>query len=92
MAKFRFAQEKQVTTWVRDYYNVEAESLEEAIEIVRQGGKSMESLEYDDSRVTFDERDADNSYQWFIEDADNGYPSNYAIICCDTDDEIVSKY
>lgn len=92
MAKFRFAQEKQVTTWVRDYYNVEAESLEEAIEIVRQGGKSMESLEYNDSRVTYDERDADNSYQWLTEYADNGNPSNYAIICCDTDDEIVSKY
>jgi hypothetical protein len=92
MAKFRFAQEKQVTTWVRDFYNVEAESLEEAIEIVRQGGKCMESLECDDSRVTYDERDADNSYQWLTEDADNGYPSNYAIICCDTDDEIVSNY
>lgn len=92
MAKYRFSQEKQVTAWVRDYYNVEAESLEEAIQIVKNAGKCMESLECDDSRVTFDERDADNSYQWFMDEADNGFPSNYAIICCDTDDEIISKY
>ena len=31
MAKFRFSQEKQVVTWVRDYFYVEAETLDEAI-------------------------------------------------------------
>lgn len=30
MAKFRFYQDKEVTTWVRDYFNVEAETLDEA--------------------------------------------------------------
>lgn len=92
MAKFRFSQEKQVTTWIRDYFNVEAESLEEAIAIVKASKKSLSELERDDSRVTFDERDMDNSVDWFMVDADNGFPSKYAIICCDTDDEVVSEY
>ena len=31
MAKFRFSQDKQITTWVSDYYYVEADCLEDAI-------------------------------------------------------------
>ena len=60
MAKFRFAQEKQITTWVRDYYEIEAETLEDAIAIVEQADTSLEELECTDSRVQFDERDVDN--------------------------------
>lgn len=35
MAKFKFYTDKQVTTRLRDFYEVEAESHEEAEEIVR---------------------------------------------------------
>lgn len=35
MAKFTFYRDEEVTTWIRDYYEVEAESQEEAEEIVR---------------------------------------------------------
>lgn len=34
MAKFRFFQDKEVKTWVRDYFTVEADTLEEAIKII----------------------------------------------------------
>ena len=84
MAKFRFAQEKQITTWVRDYYYVEAETLEDAIAIVEEADTSLEELEYDDKRVQFDERDTDNSIQWTWED--NRFPTRNSISSCDTGD------
>lgn len=40
MAKFRFYQDKEVKTWVRDYLNVEAETLDEAIDYVKNMGCS----------------------------------------------------
>lgn len=87
MAKFRFAQEKQITTWVRDYYYIEADSLEDAIAIVEDADKSLEELECQDSRVVFDERDADNSLMWSFDD--NNFPARYSISSCDTGDEII---
>lgn len=88
MAKFRFAQEKQITTWVRDYYEIDADSLEDAIAIVEQADTSLDELEIDDSRVEWIERDSDNSMQWTYED--NRFPTRYSIVSCDTDEEIVS--
>lgn len=88
MAKFRFAQEKQVVTWVRDYYYVEADTLEDAIAIIEDAETSMEELEENDDRVTFDERDTENSLQWTFED--NRYPERYGISSCDTGYEVVS--
>jgi hypothetical protein len=89
MAKFRFAQEKQITTWVRDFYEIEAETLEDAIAIIEDAGTSLEELECDDKRVQFDERDTENSIQWAWED--NRFPDRYTISSCDTGDEIVSR-
>ena len=44
MAKFRFYQDKEVKTWVRDYFNVEAETLDEAIEYVKTNYPEYERI------------------------------------------------
>ena len=89
MANFRFAQEKQITTWVRDYYTIEAESLEDAIAIVEQADTSLEELECTDNRVQFDERDVDNMITWSGEI--NDFPKRYVVIACDVEEEILSR-
>lgn len=89
MAKFRFAQEKQITTWVRDFYEVEADNLDEAIAIVEEADCSLDELEFDGNRVEWVERDTDNMIDWAYED--NGRPTRYNISSCDTGDEIVSR-
>lgn len=88
MAKFRFAQEKQITTWVRDYYYVEAETLEDAIALVEDAGTSLEELEYNDERVEFVEKDEEFEY----EDWNNDFPQVYRVLSCDTEEEIVEGY
>lgn len=57
MATFRFYQDKEVKTWVRDYYNVEAETLEDAIKQIQEAKESLEDLEFDYDNVEFDYRD-----------------------------------
>lgn len=89
MTKFRFAQEKQITTWVRDYYTIEADSLEDAIAIVEQADTSLEELECTDNRVQFDERDVDNMITWSGEI--NDFPTRYIVIACDIEEEILSR-
>lgn len=88
MAKFRFAQEKQITTWVRDFYEIEADSLEEAIAIVEDANISLEELECNDRRVEFVENDGDFMYEHWS----NDYPRTYKVISCDTEEEIVEGY
>jgi DNA polymerase III sliding clamp (beta) subunit (PCNA family) len=88
MAKFRFAQEKQITTWVRDYYEVEADSLDDAIAIVEEASCSLEELGYNDKRVEFVENDEDFMY----EDWNNDFPDVFRVISCDTEEEIVEGY
>lgn len=88
MATFRFAQEKPITTWVRDYFTIEADSLEEAIAIVEDADCSLDELSYDDDRVEWEERDTDSVIDWTYED--NQFPRTYVVKCCDTDDEILS--
>lgn len=62
MEKFRFYQDKEVKTWVRDYYYVEAESLEDAVKYVKEQNDVMENIENKfPGRVYFDERDVDMS-------------------------------
>lgn len=57
MATFSFYQDKEVKTWVRDYYNVEAETLEDAIKQIQEAKESLEDLEFDSDNVEFDYRD-----------------------------------
>lgn len=82
MAKFRFFQDKEVKTWVRDYYTVEAESLEEAIKIIEDADTSLDRLECKDKRVEFDERDMDAAMEWLCNDS-NEFPKKYSIHSCD---------
>lgn len=50
MAKFRFYQEYQVTRKVREYYDVEAESLEQARELASEvcDLEDLDEAEFDD--------------------------------------------
>lgn len=82
MAKFRFYQDKEVKTWVRDYFNVEADTLEEAIKIIEDADTSLDRLEREDKRVEFDERDMDITMEWFCNDS-NTFPERYSIHSCD---------
>lgn len=85
MAKVRFAQEKQITTWVRDFYEIEADTLEDAISIVEDADTSLEELEYNDQRVEFMENDGD----FMFKNWDNSFPTTYRVLSCDTEEEIV---
>lgn len=87
MAKFRFFQDKEVKTWVRDYFNVEAETLDEAIEYVKNMGCPFEDDECKpNTKVEFEYRDTDWAYSqlWDLMDADD--PVRYAIFSKDLDD------
>ena len=85
MAKFRFFQDKEVKTWVRDYFNVEAETLDEAIEYVKNMGCPFEDDELMlNSKVEFEYRDTD----WMIDnliDLANQEPTRYSIFSKDLD-------
>lgn len=92
MAKFRFYQEKKVETWIRDYYTVEADSVEEAVLLIQNANAPMEEVEYDNSGiVSFESRDMDSSMEWLCNDADSRMPRTYVIHCCDLDDEEVAS-
>lgn len=80
MAKFRFYQDKEVKTWIRDYYEVEADSLEDAIAFIQKEDTSMEQLEYKyPDRVSFDERDDDQMFDLM----DDQNPTTFEIYPCD---------
>ena len=93
MAKFRFYQETEVKTWVRDYYTVEADTIEEAIKIIKDADTSLDRLECEDKRVEFDERDMDAAMEWLYNDS-NEFPKKYSIRSCDlyNADEIIQHY
>ncbi len=84
MAKFRFYQDKEVKTWVRDYFNVEAETLEEAIEYVKNMGETFEDNEcHKDTKVEFERRDWDWNYAHLVDCADADVPERYSIFSKD---------
>lgn len=97
MAKFRFYQDKEVKTWVRDYFNVEAETLDEAIEYVKNMGCPFEDDECKkDIKVEFEYRDTDWMFDQIIDLADDE-PIRYSIFskdldATDEDSEIVYHY
>lgn len=98
MAKFRFYQDKEVKTWVRDYYNVEAETLDEAIEYVKNMGCTFEDDECkNDTKVEFEYRDTDWMFDQIIGNADEDVPLRYSIFskdldAIDEDSEVVYHY
>lgn len=81
MATFRFYQDKEVKTWVRDYYNVEAETLEDAIKQIQEAKESLEDLEYDSENVEFDYRD-----DYITFDACNLDWETLIVFSCDLED------
>ena len=99
MAKFRFYQDKEVRTWVRDYFTIEAESLEEAIEYVQDAGCTLEDMECENSdRVEFERRDWDWMYDALADLCDQDDAARYSIFSCDLEDngemdcEIAGRY
>ena len=98
MAKFRFFQNKEVKTWVRDYFNVEAETLDEAIEYVKNMGCPFEGDERKpNTKVEFECRDTDWMIEQIIDLADADEPIRYSIFsedldAIDEDSEVVYHY
>jgi hypothetical protein len=97
MAKFRFYQDKEVKTWVRDYYTIEADTLEEAIKRAKEADCTLEDLEEKDSSVEFQYRDWDWMQDALIDVFEEDM-IGFSIFSCDLEDdcaadcEIVSKY
>lgn len=92
MAQYRFYQDKEVKTWIRDYFTVEAESLEDAIKFIQGEEKDFDTLEgeYRD-KIEFDVRDNEVILTSFDEE-----PIRYSIFSCDLenkgeDGEILNK-
>ena len=54
MGKYKFYQDRKVTSWERDYFSVEADSYEEAEAIVRSW-KCEDVSDIIDSRLSYDE-------------------------------------
>lgn len=84
MAKFRFYQDKEIKTWIRDYFTVEAESLEDAIALIKKDGSDLDVMETrHNGRIEFEERDMDTSLEWFTDGSFSEIPLRYSIFSCD---------
>ena len=94
MAKFRFYQDKEITSWVRDYFEVNAETLEDAIALVKDSDCSLDEMESKDANVAFLHRDWDWMHDVLADCCDQDVPERYGIYSCDLDDcdEIVAHY
>lgn len=84
MAKFRFYQDKEIKAWVRDYFTVEANSLDEAITLIKNDGSDLDMMEIKHKgKVEFEERDMDTSLEWFMDGSFGEIPTRYSIFSCD---------
>lgn len=99
MTKFRFYQDKEVLTWVRDYFEVEADNLEDAIAHVKRMGTLEDAEDDKDSRVSFLRRDWDWMYDCLADCANENETSRFLIFSCDLesqagmiDSEVAGKY
>ena len=93
MAKFRFYQDKEIKAWIRDYFTVEANSLEDAIALIKNDGSDLDMMETrNGGRVQFEERDMDTSLEWFSNGSFGEIPIRFAIFSCDLGgDEVLWK-
>ena len=97
MAKFKFYQDKEIKSWVRDYFEVEADTLEDAINFLKKKNCTLEELEEEkEGRVEFLYRDWD-----WMQDATIDFEGDmlgFSIFSidlennCEADCEVVSKY
>lgn len=84
MGKFKFYQDKEFKTCVRDYFYVYAETLEEAIALIQKEDCSMDDLERRlPNKVEFYERDMDTTMEWFCEDSTQKPMLSLSINSCD---------
>ena len=81
MEKFRFYQDTKVTSYIRDYYEVTAESLQEAIELIEQSHMTMDELENENENVSWYMRDGDLLRECIEE------TNSYSIFSVDLEDE-----
>lgn len=72
MAKFRFYQDVQVITTRREYYTIEADTLEEARQLAEGCAnlEDCESAEYDSSELLLDDDGYNNGRIYGIYDED----------------------
>lgn len=77
MAKFKFYEDRQITAWTRDYFEVEAESLEDAIALIKKHNCGLDELEGKHMAANWLYRDGDVMWDT-IEDTDK-----FGIYSCD---------
>ena len=97
MAKFKFYQDKEIKSWVRDYFEVDADTLEDAINFLKKKNCTLEDMENEkESRVEFLYRDWDWMQDALIDfEGDMLGFSIFSIDLennCEADCEVVSKY
>lgn len=86
MARFKFYQDKEVKTWVRDYFNVEAETLNEAIAYVKNMGCTFEDDECKkETKSEFAYRDMDITLDCITNGDVFSDAERYSIFSCDLD-------
>lgn len=81
MAKFKFYEDRQITAWTRDYFEVEAETLDEAIALIKEHNVRLDELELKNKSVEWLYRDGDVMWDT-MEDTDK-----FGIYSCDLEDE-----
>ena len=90
MAKFKFYEDRQITAWTRDYFEVEAETLDEAIALIKEHNVRLDELELKNKSVEWLYRDGDVMWDT-MEDTDK-----FGIYSCDLElegeeSEIIAK-
>ena len=81
MAKFKFYEDRQITAWTRDYFEVEAETLDEALALIKEHNVRLDELELKNKSVEWLYRDGDVMWDT-MEDTDK-----FGIYSCDLEDE-----
>lgn len=76
MGKYKFYQDRKVTSWERDYFSVEADSYEEAVAIVRSWNFADVSDIIDD-RLHYDEWSGTltDSSEYMLPEENDGNPT-----------------
>lgn len=81
MATFKFYQDTEIKAWVRDYFEVEADSLEDAIELIKKGNTTLDELENQTEQVMWSYRDYDLVNETMIKQ------ESWGVYSCDLENE-----
>lgn len=75
MGKYKFYQDRKVTSWERDYFSVEADSYEEAVAIVRSW-ECEDVSDIIDNRLHYDKWFAlPDTSEYLLPEENNGQPT-----------------